>query len=79
MSAAAATAAPAVPPEARIAIAANWAEPAKTIADITIAAMADRPAPWATTPNDSASRPPATPKGTPARTPSQTLEEGAAC
>src|SRR5215218_468681 len=69
-SAAASTAAPTVPPCDRIAIAVNCAEPAKTIADIAIAAPADSPALCATTPKDSASRPPAIPNGTPARTPS---------
>src|SRR5688500_621682 len=39
------------------------------MADITTAAVADSPAPCATTPNESASSPPASAKGTPSRTP----------
>ena len=52
---AAETAAPAPPPCARIATAANWAEPANTISDITIASSAVNPACVATTPNEIAS------------------------
>ena len=43
ISAAAPTAAPTPPPAAMIEIAANCAEPAKTIADITIAPRAEKP------------------------------------
>src|SRR5688500_6983560 len=50
--AAAATDAPADPPPARIATAANWAEPANTTADITIAASTGKPASRASTPTD---------------------------
>src|SRR3954452_21380130 len=68
-SAAASTAAATVPPEARIAMAVNCAAPAKTIADIAIAASGVKPALFATTPKDSASSPPATANGMPARKP----------
>ena len=68
--AAATSAAPTVPPAATMAIAVNCAEPAKTIADMTIAAVADSPAPSARTPNDSATTPAAMPNGAPARSPS---------
>ena len=57
------------PPAAMIAIDANWAEPAKTISDITIAATADSPASRATMPNVSATRKPAIANGTPSRKP----------
>ena len=43
-----------------IATAANCAEPANTIAEKTIAAIADNPASCATTPKETASMPPAT-------------------
>ena len=69
MSAAAAIAAPTVPPWPMIAIAANCAEPANTMTDMTIAASADSPASCATTPKEIDSRRPATPKGMPARAP----------
>jgi hypothetical protein len=48
-----------------IAIAVNWAEPANTITDMTIAASGDRPASCATTPNDTESRKPAMANGIP--------------
>ena len=57
------------PPAAKIATAANCADPAKTMADMTMAPMAENPASRATTPKDSASTPDAMAKGTPARTP----------
>src|SRR3954469_5532449 len=69
ISAAPPTAAPSVPPAAKIETAANWAEPANTIADITIAARVLKPASRASTPNESDSRNPAAANGTPARTP----------
>src|SRR3954447_12719179 len=68
-SAAAMTAAATVPPEARIAMAVNCAAPAKTIADITMAASGVKPALLATTPKDSASSAPAIANGMPARKP----------
>src|SRR3954447_7475884 len=71
ISAAAETAAASPPPAAMIWIAANWAEPAKTIADMTIAAAAEKPASRASTPKDSESRKPAAANGTPARTPAR--------
>src|SRR5262249_50840545 len=70
-SAAPRTAAATVPPCVRIAIAVNCAEPAKTIADIAIAAPADRPALWATTPKDVATSDPAIANGRPARSPAR--------
>ena len=71
ISAAAPIAAPSPPPPATIEIAANWAEPAKTIADMTIAPIAEKPASRASTPNDSASTPPATAYGKPALRPAR--------
>ena len=44
ISAAAPSAAPTVPPPPMIAMAANWADPANMIADITIASSAVSPA-----------------------------------
>jgi hypothetical protein len=58
ISAPAAIAAPAVPPPARIATAANCAEPANTTADMTIAASTGKPASRASTPNDIDRSPP---------------------
>ena len=71
ISAAAATAAPAPPPWARIEIAVNWADPAKTIADMITAAMSEKPASSARIPNDAARMPPATANGAPTRSPSR--------
>src|SRR3954447_9181592 len=71
ISAAAPTAAPMLPPAETIEIAANWAEPANTIADITIAAITLKPASRASTPNDSERRNPASAYGTPARRPAR--------
>src|SRR4051794_33824797 len=70
-SAAATIAATAAPPWAMIATAANCAEPAKTMADMTIAATSLNPAPLATTPKDRATRPPAIANGTAARAPAR--------
>ena len=72
MSAAATIAAPTAPPAPRIAIAANCAEPANTTTHMTIAATSESPTSWATTPNDTASRPPAIANGKPARRPAIT-------
>ena len=69
--AAAASAAPTPPPPATIATAVNCADPAYTIADITIVARGDSPAESASTPNVIDTRPPAMANGTPARTPSR--------
>ena len=71
ISAAAPIAAPSPPPAATIEIAANCAEPAKTIADMTIAPIAEKPASRASTPNDSATTLPASAYGTPARSPAR--------
>ena len=71
MSAAAPTAAPMVPPAETIEMAANCAEPANTIADITLAAITLNPASRASTPNDSDRRNPAAAYGTPARSPAR--------
>src|SRR3954470_6126823 len=75
ISAAAPTAAPSPPPAATIEIAANCAEPANTIADMTIAAGAESPAWRARTPNETDSRNPAAAYGTPARIPALHDEE----
>ena len=64
------------PPAARIAIAVNCAEPANTIADITIAATDDRPAWRATTPKEIATSRPARANGTPSRSPSRKRARG---
>ena len=48
---------------------ANCAEPANTIADITIAAISEKPASSARMPNDAARMNPATANGAPCRRP----------
>src|SRR3954451_18505831 len=75
ISAAAPPAAPSPPPAATIEIAANCAEPANTIADMTIAAGAERPASRARTPNETDSKKPAAAHGTPAPKPALHDEE----
>ena len=74
ISAAAAMAAPAPPPWARIATALNCADPANTIADITTASSFDSPASCATTPNETDRSSPAAANGRPARTPSRKVD-----
>src|SRR4051794_6306351 len=69
ISAAAPTAEATPPPAATIATAANWADPAKTIAENAIVATIEKPASRASTPNDSESRNPAAANGSPALTP----------
>src|SRR5439155_27213403 len=69
--AAAPTAPPTRPPAETIDTAANCADPANTIADITIAATTLKPASRASTPNDSESRKPASAYGTPALSPAR--------
>ena len=56
---------------ATIEIAANCAEPAKTIADMTIASTAEKPASRASTPNDNATHAAGEREGTPARRPAR--------
>ena len=69
MSAAAPMAAATVPPVATIEIAANCADPAKTMADMTIACSSLIPASTASTPNDADTSTPAAANGKPSRTP----------
>jgi hypothetical protein len=52
-----------------IATAANCADPAKTIADMTIVASGEKPMSTASTPNDSDRTTATTPNGMPARRP----------
>src|SRR4051794_33254988 len=71
-------AAPAPPPAASTAVAANCAEPANTSADMTIGAtlpISGR----ASTPNETASRKPAAAYGMPTRKPRRTLSELEPC
>jgi hypothetical protein len=65
------TAAATPPPPARIASAANCAEPAKTSAEVRIVCNAENPACRARTPNDIDSRTATTPNGTPSRSPAR--------
>ena len=58
-------------PAPRIEAAANWADPAKVVADITTGATRPMPADRARTPNDSPKAKAATPMGAAARTPSR--------
>src|SRR3954447_24240351 len=69
ISAAAPTAEATPPPAPTIATAANCADPAKTMAEKTIAARTEKPASRASTPNESDSRKPAAANGIPALTP----------
>ena len=66
---AAAIAAAAPPPVCRIEVAANWAEPAKVVADMTAAAAKLIPAVRASNPNDAAKAAAAMPIGSAARAP----------
>jgi hypothetical protein len=59
------------PPAPRIEAAANWAEPAKVVTDITTGATRPMPAARARTPNDTPKTSAATPIGAAARAPSR--------
>jgi hypothetical protein len=70
-STAAATAATTAPPAPRIETAANWADPAKVVIDITTGASDPIPAERASTPNEAPKTTTAAANGSAARAPSR--------